>query len=196
MSDGVKFIFKTLLKVPIIILVTYAIFNAFAFSLSYFKILGFSYVAMQTAVENNYLPTQELNTLTTYLTDLETEMLKDTSLTIDTDLTSPNTADNNKVQYGTTVKITVRAHYDFIWPLQPVEQRTGAAAGGMNNQNIGSELSEAQMDQLRQQYADNTGSYDAQQSNANLADVYGYNDNANIVISYTVPGLKYYPDLN
>ena len=75
MSDGVKFIFKTLLKVPIIILVTYAIFNAFAFSLSYFKILGFSYVAMQTAVENNYLPTQELNTLTTYLTDLETEML-------------------------------------------------------------------------------------------------------------------------
>ena len=84
MNESVKFIFKTLLKVPVFILVAYAIFNLFAFSFSYFKIMGFSYVAMQTAVENNYFPQTEYNTLTTYLNGLETAMLENATLTIDT----------------------------------------------------------------------------------------------------------------
>lgn len=64
MEDGVRFIFKTLIKIPIIILVTYAIMNVFFFCYIYFKTLGLSYVVMQTAVENNYIPPQELKTLT------------------------------------------------------------------------------------------------------------------------------------
>ena len=170
MSDSVKFIFKTLLKVPVIILVAYGIFNLFAFSFSYFKIMGFSYVAMQTAVENNYIPATEMGTLQGYLNGLETYMLEDATLVVDTGGNR-----NKKVQYGTPITVTVSAHYRFIWPLMPYEQRTGAAATGMNGQDIGVELTDDQLDQARMDYEGN------QQNN--------------IHISYTVPGLKYYPDL-
>ena len=53
MAENVKFIFKTLIKVPIIIFVTYFIVNLFAFTVSYFRLLGVSYVVLQTAIENN-----------------------------------------------------------------------------------------------------------------------------------------------
>ena len=45
MNESVKFIFKTLLKVPVFILVAYAIFNLFAFSFSYFIIHAFPFAA-------------------------------------------------------------------------------------------------------------------------------------------------------
>lgn len=167
MAENVKFIFKSLIKVPVIILVVYAVFNVFAFSLSYFKILGFSYVAMQTVVENNYIPEQERNTLDTYLNSMETSMLENLTLECST---------SNKVQYGTPVTVTVSAHYRFVWPLMPNEQRTGAAATGMNDQDIGTELTDSELEALRQSREDNPVN--------------------NIVISYTVPGLKYYPDLS
>lgn len=171
MNESVKFIFKTLLKVPVFILVAYAIFNLFAFSFSYFKIMGFSYVAMQTAVENNYFPQTEYNTLTAYLNGLETAMLENATLTIDT-----GNGGNERVQYGSEITVTVSAHYRFIWPLMPNEQRsTGVAAEGMDGQNTGEQLTAAQLDQMREEIADNPQN--------------------NIWISYTVPGLKYYPDL-
>ena len=191
MTDSVKFIFKTLFKVPIIILVSYAIFNIFAFSYSYFKILGFSYVAMQTAVENNYIPADEMNTLTTYLNSMETGVLTDLSLLCDTDISTANTADNNKTQYGTPITIQVRAHYNFIWPLMPSEQKSnGVAAEGLAGNTVGSDLTDDQLEQLREQYEQNSNSYDSSK------DTFQQNDNANIVITYTVPGLKYYPDLS
>lgn len=171
MSDNVKFIFKTLIKIPVIILVVYAIFNVFAFSLSYFKLLGFSYVAMQTAVENNYIPEEEKKTLNAYLDSMETYMLENCELKCYSEAGS-----DKKVQYGTAVTVEVSAHYRFIWPLMPIEQRTGAAAEGMNGQNIGTELSEDQLNQAREAYENNP--------------------NNNISIKYTVPGLKYYPDLS
>ena len=171
MNESVKFMFKTLLKVPVFILVAYAIFNLFAFSFSYFKIMGFSYVAMQTAVENNYFPQTEYNTLTAYLNGLETAMLENATLTIDT-----GNGGNERVQYGSEITVTVSAHYRFIWPLMPNEQRsTGVAAEGMDGQNTGEQLTAAQLDQMREEIADNPQN--------------------NIWISYTVPGLKYYPDL-
>ena len=171
MNESVKFIFKTLLKVPVFILVAYAIFNLFAFSFSYFKIMGFSYVAMQTAVENNYFPQTEYNTLTAYLNGLETAMLENATLTIDT-----GNGGNERVQYGSEITVTVSAHYRFIWPLMPNEQRsTGVAAEGMDGQNTGEQLTAAQLDQMREEIADNPQN--------------------NSWISYTVPGLKYYPDL-
>lgn len=55
MSDSVKFIFTTLMKVPCIIFVSFFLFNVFAFFFIYFKMLGFSYVVMQEVVENNYI---------------------------------------------------------------------------------------------------------------------------------------------
>ena len=172
MSENVKFIFKTLIKVPIIILVTYAIFNLFAFSLSYFKMLGVSYVAMQTAVENNYIPTTEWNTLENYLFSLESEMLENTTSVCDTG------TGNRRVQYGSPITVEVSAHYRFIWPLQPAEQHTTgqAAAGLAGTTNTGAELTDDQLEQNREDIASNPQN--------------------NITIRYTVPGLKYYPDLS
>lgn len=61
MSDSVKFIFMTLIKVPCIIFVSFFIFNIFAFFFIYFKMLGFSYVVMQEVVENNYITPTQVN---------------------------------------------------------------------------------------------------------------------------------------
>ena len=51
----------------------------------------------------------------------------------------------------------------------------GQLASGMNSQDIGEALTEDQLDQIRQDRENNPQN--------------------NIWISYTVPGLKYYPDL-
>lgn len=175
MTDGVKFIFKTLIKVPVIILVAYLIFNIFAFAFTYFRLLGFSYVAMQTAVENNFIPPEEQETLTSYLDSLETYMVSNLALGCDTnttndavnggpyiDITQPDN-DNIKVQYGTPMTITVSAKYTWIFPLV------------------------------------NTSKYDDDNPkdgpNA-MGLTYNENSDNNIVISYTIPGLKYYPDMS
>lgn len=71
MADEVKFIFKTLIKTPVIIFIAYAVFNLLFFFYIYFQMLGFSYVVMQTAVENNYLPKSELSTLKDYIDDMD-----------------------------------------------------------------------------------------------------------------------------
>ena len=183
MEGGVKFIFKTLIKVPIIILITYAIFNVFAFAFTYFKLVGFSYVVLQTVVENNYIPPQEEATLLAYANSMVTGVVDnikigcdvDSSNGISDDITA-NPGENRKVQYGREVTVSVSGHYRFIWPLSPKEQRTGQAASGMTGQNTGAALSDAELDAARAAYADNV--------------------NNNIVITYVVPGLQYYPDLS
>lgn len=188
MQDGVKFIFRTLLKVPIIILVSFAVFNVFAFSLSYFKILGISYVAMQTAVENNYIPSEEGTTIAGYLANtVSTYMLENPRLTCTT-ATGTSISDGsrwlgmeNRVQYGGEVNVRLTAHYRFVWPLQPKEQTTAGKRANVNavagqNGTGASFLNDRQLENARMEYENNP--------------------NNNIVIEYTVPGLKYYPDLS
>lgn len=171
MQDNVKFIFKTLIKVPVIILITYFIFNIFAFTFTYFRLLGLSYVVMQTAVENNFIPPEEKNTLVDYLNSLETAMVSDLKIGCDTnqgndseeyglceDITDPQySGENRKVQYGTPITVTVSANYNFIFPLVNTAQPDGPHADGL---------------------------------------VYNENKDNNIKITYVVPGLKYYPDLS
>lgn len=185
MDGGVKFIFKTLLKVPIIIMVSFAVFNVFAFALSYFKILGISYVAMQTAVENNYIPETEWGTITNYLdSTVATYMLENPTLTCTTAQGTNMGIFNseNRVQYGSEVTVTVAAHYRFVWPLTPRDQTTARndndadAVNGFDGTEGSAQLSQSQLEQARAEYEENP-------------------DN-NIVITYTVPGLKYYPDLS
>lgn len=193
MTDNVKFIFKTLLKVPIIILVSFAVLNVFAFALSYFKLLGVAYVSMQTAIENNYIPVQEKTTLEQYLVAQETSMLENTSLTcitgdaatsVDPHTLAPyDDSYNIRYQYGAPMTITVSAHYRFVWPLMPSEQTSngiaaaGHAVSGVSNGYIrGNDLNEDQLENRRGTYENNVQN--------------------NIYISYTVPGLKYYPDLS
>lgn len=194
MTENVKFIFKTLLRVPIIILVCFAVLNVFAFGLSYFKLLGVAYVSMQTAIENNYIPVQEYTTLKGYLDKQETQMLENINLTCITGnavgTVDPNTLGtfdeqyNIRYQYGAPVTVTVSAHYRFVWPLMPVEQTSnGVAATGYSVQGgaytgkiRGNDLNEDQLEDRLEAYENNPQN--------------------NIVISYTVPGLKYYPDLS
>lgn len=194
MTENVKFIFKTLLRVPIIILVCFAVLNVFAFGLSYFKLLGVAYVSMQTAIENNYIPVQEYTTLKGYLDKQETQMLENINLTCITgnavSTVDPNTLGtfdeqyNIRYQYGAPVTVTVSAHYRFVWPLMPKEQTSnGVAATGYSVQGgaytgkiRGNDLNEDQLEDRLEAYENNPRN--------------------NIVISYTVPGLKYYPDLS
>lgn len=190
LEDSVKYIFKTLIKVPVIIAVAYFVFNLFAFTITYFKVLGLSYTAMQVAVENNYIPETEKNTLTAYAADLTNsiEMIDNFEIGCDTNLSNdiectnilgPEAAtENRREQYGTPMTITVGCHYRVIWPLMPTQQKSnGVAVEGLNNSYApGADLTDAQLEALREDIADNPQN--------------------NIVITYTVPGLKYYPDLS
>lgn len=174
MSDGVLFIFKTLIKIPCIICVIYAIFNIFFFSLTYFKMLGISYAVMQTAIENNYIPPSERTTLQNYLDTLETEYVIDPVLICDankdgvyhkyTDANTGSTETLQRSQYGSTVRVGVSFKYKMIWPLRP-----------------GNEIN-------------------ASDDSASGVNVLGYNEVDDVTmgglkITYEVPGLKYYPDL-
>ncbi len=171
MSDSIKFIFKTIIKVPIIVIIAYVIFNVFGFGLSYFKMLGLSYVALQTAVENNFIPPDEQRTMERYMSnELETDILQNVEFT-------PNTAlgENARKQYGGEITVGVQAHYKFVWPLQPKEtMKDNAGVDGMNNSglNHGSKTEE-ELEEARDRY----------DSSRN-----------NIVIEYKVPGLRYYSD--
>lgn len=179
MTSGVKFIFKTLTKIPIIIVITYAIFNAFAFGLTYFKLLGFSYVVMQTAVENNYLPPQELNTLNKYLDSIADTGVIDNAKIVTKDENGSEKDATERRQYGVPVTVGVSAHYKFIWPLTPREQLSNK-----NEQFIG--------------MSDNTAfsGFADDGTLQSRREEYENNEKNNIKIVYTVPGLKYYPDMN
>ena len=63
MSDGVKFIFKTLFKVPIIILAAYLLMNVLGVVTTYFKVQGVQYGLENILVENNYISTTDLEKL-------------------------------------------------------------------------------------------------------------------------------------
>lgn len=170
MSDDVKFIFKTLIKVPVIIFESYLIFNLFCFMFIFFKTLGIQYVVMQTVVENNYIPASDLTKLEDYLGDLEQIQFV---LPQDNDgnKTEIITDGNVRTQYGNVKEVGVRVVYEFQWPLMPNEQKqSGVAVDGLNpGSSGGSEL-----------------------------DDYGHTKGIAIPIkiTYKVPGLQYYPDLN
>lgn len=201
MADNVKFIFKSLIKVPIFIFVAFFIFNIFTFFFIYFKMLGISYVVMQTAVENNYLPQQELTTLNKYMTSLnKISYVENAHIVVDNDTSgatlyngSGNYLDENgnakalksdghnsvtRRQYGNYIVTGVYCKYRIIWPLQYVETMHDTTAGvaGMNNGNH------------------NT----VETSNTTLANRRSDSKHAVLIpikLVYTIPGLKYYPDL-
>ena len=64
MNDEVKFIFKTLIKVPVIIIISYLVFNIMMFINFYFRGLGTSYLIMQEVAINNYIPATDRGSIT------------------------------------------------------------------------------------------------------------------------------------
>ena len=177
MSDDVKFIFKTLIKVPIIIFELYLVFNLFCFMFIYFKTLGIQYVAMQTVVENNYIPTDEMDELNEYLDDLEAitfvlpqdQKGNKTEIIVRDDETGEI---NQRTQYGQTKEVGVRVVYEFQLPLMPHEQKaSGVAVDGLNG-------------------AGSSGDWDTSKQGHTKGIAIP------IKITYKVPGLQYYPDLD
>lgn len=181
MADSVKSIFKVLLKVPIIILVCYAVFNVFAFGLSYFKLIGISYVVMQTAIENNYIPEEDRSTIEEYMASMKTGVLTDIRI-----IGNPV-----RKQYGEQVTVGVAAKYNFIWPLTHRQQTISGVGGFRDDNSFGGWKKNEQLEyqrniQLRDLTRDREVKYEIDGSR-----VY----EGEIDILYTIPGLKYYPDL-
>lgn len=179
MNDSVKFIFKTLIKVPILVFVFYFVFNIFAFTHTYFKVLGLSYVVMQTAVENNYLPPQELGTLQDYMDSITNTGVATNGMILVNSINDPLTDDATiRRQYGEEVAIGVSVEYKFIWPLLPNEQLA----------NPNEKFKGMDEDSAFSGFADQ-GTLEARRTDPQHA------VGNNITFVYKVPGLKYYPDL-
>jgi hypothetical protein len=224
MEDGVKFIFKTLIKVPCIIFVAYLILNMLMFSYTYFKLLGMSYVVMQTCVENNYLPNSEFTDLLKYVDDLNTNTFAVGEVTEDSVDTSTYNPDYEVVSYAglvvgkTTSDEEVIAYYDV--PLcatattHSIKYAKVSSAGitPINDPTTDVSYSSEGLATTRKQYGHSkyTGVYarykmvwpTTHSENVSLNES---EQNAlrktkvgtlNIRITYTVPGLKYYPDMN
>lgn len=181
MESSIKKVFMTLIKVPVYIAIMYLITNIVFFALFYLRALGVSYVVMQTAVENNYIPASEaqaLNKSLQTITSPKTEQVDGTTIDssiankfmvfVDTSGTKTldtlynensslngsfvtNGSTNTRVQYGREITVGVGYLYKIVLPMTKYN-----------------------------------------------SDVKSYNKNkaTNVVrITYKVPGLKYYPDL-
>lgn len=145
MEDGVKFIFKTLLKVPIIITVCYIIMNFFFFAFIYFKCLGISYVVMQTAVENNYIPNVELRMLCQYMNTLnDIPFISGNGLGVD------YASADGKPQVGVVIAQDVNNVYTAFWNGAEIRYwRPGLESGGQGTTTVPSNIVDAT---LRRQY--------------------------------------------
>lgn len=185
MSDEVKNIFKILIKVPLIILVAYLVLNAFAFAFVYFKLLGASYAVMQVAIENNYLPDREYQTLKKYVEDFDnnTVFLRNAHVITSSDSDATNATPGNNTsrkQYGATVVVGVSADYTMIWPLTYTQTIKEGSVPGINS---GRSLEFKDDEQLKN---DRDTAATTKDSNGNQM----------FRFVYTVPGLKYYPDMS
>lgn len=164
MTDSVKFIFKTLIKVPVTIAVSFLIFNIFSWTVSYFKLVGASYTVMQVGMENNYIPANEEALINNYLKSLESEVLTNVKI-------AGESTYDKKRQYGKDLTVGVSAKLKFIWPLMHNEQ---FAASTSTESNFGSIKTDSELiSALKDKEAED-----------------------NLSITYTVPGLQYYPDLD
>lgn len=172
MAGAAKTVFKTLIKVPIYIAVIYLVFNLFSFAISYFRLLGVSYTIQNVVLENNYIPAAELSQINSQLSSMETAIL--------TNIQVVNVGEaSTRRQYGETVEVGVQA--DFIWavPFLPIknEAKTGSVidpSGGSNTLTV---------------YSDATHGTSGGSPIANGV-------TQTISITYTVPGMAYYPDLD
>lgn len=163
MNDTVKFIFKTLIKVPIIIFVAFFAFNIFSWVISYFKLVSASYTVMQVGLENNFIPAKEQESINKYLDTLNNAVM--TNVRIDGE-----SSYGVKRQYGKPLTVGVSAQFKFVWPLQHYEQYEKSSNP---EEAFGKELSMSEIANKRK----------------------NKETKQNMQIVYTIPGLRYYPDL-
>lgn len=171
MRNGIYFIFKTLIKVPCYIFISYLVFNIFAFGYSYLQVLNIFYTVNGIVMENNYIPTHQLSTLNQQMDRIETRMLKNVQLTSST----PDRLSERK-QYGETITIGVEASFHWMWPIMPHEQ-----FGGVYGTDTDTPF------QGKPQYRNKTWEQVNSMKNNN-------GNGFKILIEHQAPALKYYAD--
>lgn len=220
MSDNVKFIFMTLIKVPCVIFVSFFIFNIFAFFFIYFKMLGFSYVVMQEVVENNYITPTQVNQINLQFQEVDAIPLADNTniiVGLSTQLDASgnnipacydkNTGNNvlatdisqNAALIGSSATTrtqygtqkTVGVHCDYTI-VWPLSYNNSMTSTGRGGTGVNGNNGST-YNTVRSNY---TG--DVYEDNMNVAsgDVTdrGHKVSIPLNIYYTVPGLKYYAD--
>ena len=136
---------------------------------------------MQTAVQNNYIPSAEYATLTASLQDIaSTDVIGDAFIVTESDIAGVPDA-TVKRQYGDPVTVGVSAQFRFIWPLTPRDQLRNTDSrfigyGPGESSGFSGYASQSELERRREAIAGN--------------------ELNRINIVYTVPGLKYYPDMN
>lgn len=182
MSDGVKFIFKTLIKVPFIIFVSFFIFNIFAFTVSYFRIVGASNTLQQAIMDNNYLVDSDRTTFNTYIENLRTNCLTDIQLIVDTDGNDYDPEHyqehNKRKQYGHVITCGITARFKPIIPLIYTETLEDGKVRGYGSTYTGASggtKTDAQLQEAREKK-----NKDAE---------------GNITVVTKVVGMQYYSDL-
>jgi len=171
MTDSVISIFKILIKVPILISISFLILNLFGFAVCYFKILGVTYSIQQVVMENNYLPDAEKDVITEYAVGVlegikkgkESEANKyrfmhNATIYVGStdDLDSSNlkensiikngyniVGDNKRQQYGNPMTVAVAVDFHIMVPLD-ITEITGGVKGTGNATKNGDYVSERQ----------------------------------------------------
>lgn len=220
MSDNVKFIFMTLIKVPCIIFVSFFIFNIFAFFFIYFKMLGFSYVVMQEVVENNYITNTQVNQINAQFGEIDaiplasnTNIIIGLSTQLDVngnnipacyDKNTGNTVLATNIYQNATLvgssatartqygtQKTVGVHCDYTI-VWPLSYNNSMTTTGRSGTGVDGNTGST-YDTIKTRYAG-----DAYEDNMDVAsgDVTdrGHKVSIPLNIYYTVPGLKYYAD--
>lgn len=86
MSDEVKFIFKTLIKVPCIIVVAYIVLNIFGLFYTWFTLIGLQNVLTTTIANNNYINANTMDEIVAQLGKMqETAFIDHINLVVGTD---------------------------------------------------------------------------------------------------------------
>lgn len=205
MENGVTWIFRKLIKVPVIILVSFGILNIFAFTVSYFRIVGASNTLQQAVMDNNYLTKADEETFKDYLASLETAYLQNIRLVIDTEVdnkkASPNYEaieasgnTNTRKQYGNVIDVGVVAEYKFIMPLQHTETLKDGKVAGYGGTSTGASGGiRGDLDTYRgDTAATQSVNTDFDDLKGGRADKFG----GTIAIVNRVIGMQYYSDLD
>lgn len=182
MSDGVKFIFKTLIKVPFIICVSFFIFNIFAFTVSYFRIVGASNTLQQAIMDNNYLVDSDRTTFENYTKLLKTNCLDNIQIIVDTDGNDYDPKHyqehNDRKQYGHVITCGITARFKPIIPLIYTETLEDGKVKGYGSTETGASGGTKTDAQLQK---------DRENKNKDAE--------GNITVVTKVVGMQYYSDL-
>lgn len=154
MNDMLIGVARQLLRVIVGLVTFYTIINVAALFIMYMKVSSASYALQQRAMENNFIPEDELNSFEKYLDTLKTEYVQDFHVVIYTNKEDGQTGAfwrkdedkvpteytdysvyfndnvNERVQYGNTIYVGVACDFRAMVPFLYNETiKSGKVAG-------------------------------------------------------------------